>query len=89
MTIQLCARAKYYRCRIFESDVLVHDYVPCVKGGDVERIPDDGYIEATGIKQYIDTGYKAKSSTCVVADFAFTTNVSNPTISQPWILGHV
>ena len=117
------ARAKYYRCRIFESDVLVHDYVPCVKGGepgfkdlvdgafvtcedktaitgiraggDVEQIPDDGYIEATGINQRIDTGYKATSSTRIIADFALTTNATNnayddlPAISQPWIYGHL
>ena len=117
------ARAKYYRCRIFESDVLVHDYVPCVKGGepgfrdlvdgafvtcedkadivgiraggDVERIPDDAYVEATGVRQVIDTGYRATSATRVVADFAFTTNACNnayggmAAIAQPWILGHV
>lgn len=116
------ARAKYYRCRIFESGVLVHDYVPCVKGGepgfrdlvdgafvtcedktaitgiraggDVEQIPDDGYIEATGINQRIDTGYKATSSTRIIADFALTTNATNnayddlPAITQPWIYGY-
>ena len=109
------AKAKYYRCRIFEADALVHDYVPCVKGGEpgfkdlvdgafvtveqkaeitgivaggkVLTIPDDGYIEATGVNQVIDTGYKCTSATRIEADFAFTTNVSNPTILQPWICG--
>lgn len=117
------ARAKYYRCRVFESGVLTHDYVPCVKGGepgfrdlvdgafvtseektdiagiraggDVPVIDDDPYIEAFGIKQVIDTGYKASTSTRVVADFALTTNACNnavgglPAITQPWIYGYI
>ena len=42
-------------------------------GGDVIVEPDDGYLEASGINQVIDTGYKCTTKTRIEADFALTT----------------
>ena len=49
-------------------------------GGDVERIPDDGYIELTGNNQesgsrkWIDTGYRPGPDTRLEFDYALASN---------------
>ena len=49
-------------------------------GGDVERIPDDGYLELTGnnqesgTKKWIDTGYCPGPNTRLVFDYALASN---------------
>ena len=62
-------------------------------GGNVERIPDDGYIELTGNDQtkaddlkgghYFDTGYKPGPETRLELDYAFAAN-REPGASGDW-----
>lgn len=62
-------------------------------GGNVERIPDDGYVELTGNDQtqadalkgghYFDTGYKPGPETRLELDYAFGAN-REPGASGDW-----
>lgn len=59
-------------------------------GGDVERIPDDGYVELTknnqesGAKQWIDTGYRPDSNTRLVFDYALASNYTGKVGTGEW-----
>ena len=63
-------------------------------GGDVMRIPDDGYVELTGnnqesgSKKWIDTGYAPGPGTRLVFDYALATNyVAAASSGEWWYLG--